>query len=240
MKWQPSSRPMPAVFSLSKIFDSLVTPDKLAALVDAIERRKSIRNIPRDDAFGVAAVLPSPGCEVVVGFEAEIALLQKVVDGYATCWKSAGIKAAKVFYGRMPACKSLKVRLLSLLGRSRRPLVTWVTGDVGVFAESLRLMGLAPSAYNRQPWRVVVEPSRLVLMPTSDSCLDMISFGIALSHFEISRRHNKIAGQLTYDRDARQAVFFVELVSYQNRRMPIISRASAKVRDARSLAFSAP
>lgn len=73
--------------------------------------------------------------------------------------------------------------------------------------EALSLARLAPSASNRQPWRVVVDGRVLHLFLKRDSLyqklmpqvdLQMVDMGIFLSHLELGLRHHGMAYQITH------------------------------------------
>ncbi len=68
--------------------------------------------------------------------------------------------------------------------------------NAGHFAEALEMVRLAPSAVNKQPWRVIIADGRAHFYLkrskgfTHDGKLDMqmVDMGIALCHFELSAR----------------------------------------------------
>ena len=73
----------------------------------------------------------------------------------------------------------------------------------GVFAEPLEMVRLAPSAVNKQPWRVVVEENKVHFYlkrrkgstaEAHEGKLDMqkVDLGIALCHFALTAKENKL------------------------------------------------
>ena len=78
-------------------------------------------------------------------------------------------------------------------------------GDLGVFAESLEMARLAPSAANKQPWRAVVERDRVHFYeyqtmkesPLGD--VQKVDVGIALCHFDMSMEEAGIAGEFVFE-----------------------------------------
>lgn len=95
-------------------------------------------------------------------------------------------------------------------GEFGRPLSR---GKAGPYAEVLEMVRLAPSASNRQPWRIVKEEgrdvfhlflrrtpgynSRLINVPGGD--LQRLDMGIAMCHFELAARELGLAG--AWERD---------------------------------------
>jgi len=81
-------------------------------------------------------------------------------------------------------------------------------GRAGPLAEALEMVRLAPSASNRQPWRVVAQPEtqtyhfllyrepkynlNLRLLKLAD--LPRVDLGIAMCHFELTARESGLAG----------------------------------------------
>jgi hypothetical protein len=81
--------------------------------------------------------------------------------------------------------------------------------EAGIYQESLELVRLAPSASNKQPWRVVreghnwhffLQRSAKYPPPVFDFVLNLadlqrVDLGIAMAHFELSARENGLAGK---------------------------------------------
>jgi nitroreductase len=94
------------------------------------------------------------------------------------------------------------------------PLLPLTKGRAGPLAEALEMVRLAPSASNRQPWRVVVQPDaqtyhfllyrepkynlNLRLLKLAD--LPRVDLGIAMCHFEWTAKEAGLAGTWSQDR----------------------------------------
>lgn len=80
--------------------------------------------------------------------------------------------------------------------------------DAGKFEPVLEMVRLAPSASNKQPWRLLKarEKFHLILCRTpgygiKSVDLQMIDMGIAMFHFEAVARENKLSGSWKVDRE---------------------------------------
>ena len=90
-------------------------------------------------------------------------------------------------------------------GGFSEPLVAQYAGE---FREPLEMLRLAPSAVNRQPWRVVVGEGVVHFclrrsrgrFPASAGDLPRVDMGIALAHFLLTARENGLEGRLTEER----------------------------------------
>lgn len=75
--------------------------------------------------------------------------------------------------------------------------------EAGQYAESLEMVRLAPSSGNTQPWRIVKERGRRVFhfykeridRHYEEKRLHNIDLGIAMCHFELAARKNRLAGR---------------------------------------------
>lgn len=77
-------------------------------------------------------------------------------------------------------------------------------GDAGVYLEALENVRLAPSASNKQPWRIVYDKDRKTFLfylsraigyrHLRDVSLQEIDMGIALCHFDLTIKELRIAG----------------------------------------------
>lgn len=66
-----------------------------------------------------------------------------------------------------------------------RQFDTPLTEEVaGIYAQPLEMVRLAPSANNKQSWRVVLDDGVLHFYKSSSYGFDSIDLGIALCHFE--------------------------------------------------------
>lgn len=66
--------------------------------------------------------------------------------------------------------------------------------QAGSFAQPLEMVRLAPSANNKQEWRVLLDDQTLHFYKKPYLSFDSIDLGIALCHFELSCRELGIAG----------------------------------------------
>jgi nitroreductase len=97
--------------------------------------------------------------------------------------------------------------------------------QAGIYAEALENVRLAPSAGNRQPWRILYDTKLNVfhffiartfsykLMGMSS--LQDIDLGIAMSHFELTTRERGISGQWQISRPAPEIRSLDYIVSWQ-------------------------
>jgi len=67
--------------------------------------------------------------------------------------------------------------------------------QAGIFAKPLEMVRLAPSANNKQEWRVVMENNCLHFYKVPYIRFDSIDIGIALCHFELSCKELGIGGK---------------------------------------------
>lgn len=65
----------------------------------------------------------------------------------------------------------------------------------GEYFEPLEMLRLAPSALNKQPWRVLKEGNNIHFYLNSTKGLTKIDIGIALCHFHLSSIENNINGE---------------------------------------------
>ena len=65
----------------------------------------------------------------------------------------------------------------------------------GIFLKPLEMVRLAPSANNKQEWRVLLEDKALHFYKKPYPMFDTIDMGIALCHFELTCRELKIDGR---------------------------------------------
>lgn len=120
--------------------------------------------------------------------------------------------------------KSLTERLLRRIAGSdarkpwrelffiHRPDTPLSSADAGPYAEALENVRLAPSASNKQPWRIVYNPDRhamiFYLSPAPayrhlrKISLQEIDMGIALCHFDLTVQESGLAGVWLREADA--------------------------------------
>jgi hypothetical protein len=98
-------------------------------------------------------------------------------------------------------------------------------GQTGKYSEALENLRLAPSASNKQPWRILLNPAKKVFhfylsRATSYKFLRLVSLqdidmGIAMSHFEITAREQGLAGIWQVDTNAPKETSLDYIVSWQ-------------------------
>jgi len=193
--------------------------------------RKDTFGVIRGAGTFIACILPSGGrlADLGYAFEAVVLFAQKL--GIGTCWmgtfnRKTFSRAAKVKVGEtLPVVSPLgypdkkrsradkSVRFIAG-SRKRLPwerlffngsLDTPLTeANAGVFSEALEMVRLAPSASNRQPWRIVkegndtfhfyIQRSKAYIGNMLGFDIQMIDMGIALYHFEAALGARGISG----------------------------------------------
>ena len=98
--------------------------------------------------------------------------------------------------------------------------------QAGIFAEALENVRIAPSASNKQPWRVLYETKRNVLhfylsRTFSYKLMGIVSMqdidlGIAMSHFALSLQENGIKGKWLFDSTSPKEKSLDYIVSWQD------------------------
>ena len=73
--------------------------------------------------------------------------------------------------------------------------------NAGVFSTPLEMVRLAPSANNKQEWRVLLEDNTLHFYKKPYPMFDSIDMGIALCHFELSCKELGIEGRFEVLKD---------------------------------------
>ena len=187
------------------------------------------------------------------GYCKEIIILQTTALGLGTCWlggtfqsgffaQAAGLKKGELMptvtpLGYPAAEKSLTEKIMRRFAGSdqRKP---WADiffiddfsrplseNDAGRYRKALENLRLAPSASNKQPWRVlygakknvfhfVLKRSRQYKM-LGISHLQDIDMGIAMSHFEITARELALSGSWEIMSDAQTGKKLEYIVSWQ-------------------------
>jgi len=174
----------------------------------------------------VGALARGEGATEDYGYLFERVILKATSLGLATCWLG-GTFDRSAFSARLdlqagefipaitpvgfaPAKGRLKDTLIiSVLGaRSRKPLKDLVAGEVGSWEPALEAVRWGPSASNKQPWRMAVDPEgrsvHFYLEETpgySDVSVSRCGFpiqtldlGIAWCHFELAMADQGIRG----------------------------------------------
>jgi nitroreductase len=162
-----------------------------------------------------------PNFQEAAGYSAEGLILEATSMGLSTCWVAGFFNpyaTAKQFplqpgerilavspLGYSAQSKTLEEKLLSGFARSQKrvPLTQFVSGlDSARYPAwmpaALEAVRLAPSAMNRQPWRLYIE-SNSVLFSTSGGLSDFnvskrLDCGISMLHFDIAARFHSVYG----------------------------------------------
>ena len=186
-------------------------------------------------AYVVAAVAPAAGSMEDTGYVLEKAVLDLTALGWATCWiggvfsrgKAAEIVAkapgelvpAVIAVGKPADRRSVADRIVtgSARSRTRKPLdqlVFSAGGALGLagwnpgaaWAEALRALRGAPSASNKQPWRLVgfgdgpswlifMDEDRLYNHSLGEVRLQNLDIGIGMRHFAEAARCLGLSGR---------------------------------------------
>jgi nitroreductase len=171
--------------------------------------------------LAVIADSRQPNFQEAAGFTGEGLILEATASGISTCWVGGffnpyatakqiplqpGERVLAVSpLGYTEPSKTLEEKVLSGLARStkRLPLVQLVSGLEPArypawLPAALEAVRLAPSAMNRQPWRLYIEPQS-VLFYTAGGLTDggvskRLDCGIAMLHFDIAARFQHVHG----------------------------------------------
>jgi len=186
-------------------------------------------------AYVVAAVFPGSGSMEDTGYILEKAVLDLTALGWATCWiggvfsrgKAAEIVAAApgelvpavIAVGKPAERRSLADRIVtgSARSRTRKPLEQVVFsadgalqlgGDRpgGAWAEALHALRGAPSASNKQPWRLVgfgsgpswlafLDEDRVYNHSLGAVRIQNVDIGIGMRHFAEAARYRGLPGR---------------------------------------------
>ncbi|PKN18432.1 MAG: nitroreductase [Deltaproteobacteria bacterium HGW-Deltaproteobacteria-6] len=97
--------------------------------------------------------------------------------------------------------------------------------DAGTYREALENVRLAPSASNKQPWRIVYEPARNTFLfylsrafgyrHMRDVSLQEIDIGIAMCHFDLTLKESGLAGSWRQDDSAPSIKSLEYMASWQ-------------------------
>lgn len=186
--------------------------------------------------FIVGAVEQSPNALENFGFLLERAILMATDLGLGTCWlggtfsksgfaKKIGLTAgellpavAAIGYAADDPISKDRIRRMAGSNFRRPPEELFFDGDfstplspadAGAYAGPLEMVRWAPSASNRQPWRIVRTPSgwqfylarsksygkgTLLFTVLRLADLQRVDLGIAMCHFELAAREAGLAG----------------------------------------------
>ena len=147
----------------------------------------------------VALVIDEDGQQsrLFAGCSGELLVLELTLMGIGTCWVTGTFRRSRA---EEKARVSGESRLIGLIAagspaaaqgpRKRKLLREICASDPTGWAEGPRraaeLVRLAPSALNLQPWRISVEPTRLILDADSHNPRTALDVGIALCHAELA------------------------------------------------------
>ncbi|MEE9912016.1 MAG: nitroreductase [Deltaproteobacteria bacterium] len=111
---------------------------------------------------------------------------------------------------------------LFFAGNARTPLAPEEAGD---YSEALENIRLAPSASNKQPWRIVYEKSQKKFLfylsraigyrHLRDVSLQEIDLGIAMCHFDLTVKESGLAGRWRQEDAAPQVKSWEYVASWQ-------------------------
>jgi Nitroreductase family. len=187
------------------------------------------------------------------GYCKEILILKATALGLGTCWlggtfkasefaQAAGLQEGEILptvspIGYPSEEKSLTEKIMRRIAGSdhRKP---WsdiffanafskplTQAQAGKYSEALENLRLAPSASNKQPWRILLDTSKNTFhFYLSRSfgynllrgvSLQDIDLGIAMSHFEITAREQGLAGIWQVDTNAPKETSLDYVVSWQ-------------------------
>ncbi|HOF77505.1 MAG TPA: nitroreductase family protein [Smithellaceae bacterium] len=139
--------------------------------------------------------------------------------GYAAERRSLTERVMRGFAGsdrRLPWAK------LFFCGNASTPLAP---AEAGPYAEALENVRLAPSASNKQPWRIVYEPNRKIFSfylaraigykHLRDVSLQEIDIGIAMCHFDLTVKELGITGNWCQDDTAPKIKSWEYMATWQ-------------------------
>ena len=165
------------------------------------------------------------------GFRFEQVVLKAWQMGLGTCWIAATFKGSQFDRGqKWPEGESLKIispvgvasekksflekMTRTILGsHNRKPFgelffsedfKTPLPED-NAFAESLRMLRLAPSSTNSQPWRCLVRNGEVLFYYKPKSPASVLDCGIGMCHFNESERFNGHRGEFFKETDVPEA-----------------------------------
>jgi nitroreductase len=186
------------------------------------------------------------------GYCMEVLILQATALGLGTCWmagtfNASGFAKAISLQGNelLPAIsplgypadrKSFKEKIFRLAAGSdhRKPWpdiffngnfsTPLTSAQAGKYSEALENVRLAPSASNKQPWRILLDApgntvhfylERAVGYKFRDILIQDADLGIAMSHFELTARELGISGRWQINGNPPQRKSLDYMVSWQ-------------------------
>lgn len=134
-------------------------------------------------------------CRVNAGILGEAFVLEATAQGLGTCWVSGTYRRKQL---RIPMQENETVLAVIAVGMPEKPLkapenrrrklieklISPIPAD-GMMLDAAKLVQIAPSAMNMQPWRMEAMPGALAVTVSDRALLDG---GIALCHAELALR----------------------------------------------------
>lgn len=198
-------------------------------------------------------ISPAPMATVDYGSCKENLILKATELGLSTCWlggtfaisafgRAAGMRLNELLptispVGYAAPRRSLTERIMrGFAGSDHRlawdklffrgnPSSPLSPEEAGVWAEALENVRLAPSASNKQPWRIIYSPDRDVFLfylaravgyrHLRDFSLQEIDMGIALCHFDLTVKELGLAGSWRLDEAAPKLKSWEYVASWQ-------------------------
>ncbi len=209
------------------------SPDKV--FKGAVGPYGKVKGAPAFIAF--IGDMDSPNVQEEVGYVGEGVILEATSLNLATCWVGGffrpGLVASLVGIGKnekilavtpigyATAHQSREERLMTGFGLThrRRPLSRIVTGlEKSKWADwmkaSLGAVTMAPSAVNRQPWKIQVEPDCLTVSVNRRvpdfNISKRLDCGIAMLHIEVAASYSGVKGRWEFLKDPLVARFRLE------------------------------
>lgn len=89
-----------------------------------------------------------------------------------------------------------------------------VESDAGEYFEPLEMLRFAPSAVNKQPWRVVKEGDKIHFYLAGNKSLNSVDIGIALCHFHLTSLENNLNGHFEVIESKKEDTKFTYVISW--------------------------
>lgn len=86
--------------------------------------------------------------------------------------------------------------------------------DAKEFFEPLEMLRLAPSAVNKQPWRVIKTGNRIDFYVASHNSFSNVDIGIALCHFQLTALENNLKGEFKVNDPKNEDTKFDYVISW--------------------------
>ena len=180
--------------------------------------------------FFLMSIGEGEASELTAGFQFEQVVLKAWELGLGTCWIAGTYKESQFDRGEeWPEGESLKIvcpvgypdklRFLEKMMRitvksdNRKPFSDLFFEDDfkkslkedSKFSESLKMLRLAPSSTNSQPWRVLVEGNKVMFYYKPKSHLAILDTGIGICHFNETEKFNGFKGKYLKEDNFPQA-----------------------------------